>query len=150
MWMCPTALSAGTSDVFLLGGKFGFFCYKMNLDLKATSPIKAGYTSLHYPAEPKFSSLHNPSATVFMTEATFSPTLEAFVTTVGGEATENGCFPACRWLYFPQRHSLGGNITFADGHAAYFKWKYVINPNPTPDSRDEIDNPDIIWDIYRQ
>ena len=149
MWVCPTA-AAVTSDIFLDGGQWGFFCYKMNLDLKATSYIHAGYTSLPYPQEPKFSSLRQPTATVFMTEAAFSPTLEAYVNSIGGENTENGCFPACRWLYFPQRHSLGGNIAFADGHAAYFKWSYVINPHPTPDSRDEIDNPDIIWDLYRQ
>jgi prepilin-type N-terminal cleavage/methylation domain-containing protein/prepilin-type processing-associated H-X9-DG protein len=150
MWMCPTAVSAGVGDTFLAGGKYGFFCYKMNIDLKATSYIHAGYTSLPYPEEPKFSSLHNSSATVFMTEAAFSPTLESYVTTAGGQATENGGFPACRWMYFSQRHSVGGNITFADGHANYFKWKYVINPNPAPDYRDEIDNPDIIWDLFRQ
>jgi prepilin-type N-terminal cleavage/methylation domain-containing protein/prepilin-type processing-associated H-X9-DG protein len=149
MWICPTA-AAASADVFLEGGKFGFFCYKMNLDLKATSYIHAGYTSLPYPKEPKFSALHSPTATVFMTEAAFSPSLESYVNAIGGENTENGCFPACRWLYFPQRHSLGGNITFADGHALYYKWKYVINPSPSPDSRDEIDNPDIIWDLYRQ
>jgi len=150
IWMCPSTAVAINEADFLQGGKFGFFCYKMNLDLKATSYIHDGYTSLAYPKEPKFSALHNPTATVFMTEAAFSPTLEGYVTTVGGENTENGCFPACRWMYFPQRHNLGGNITFADGHASYYKWKYVINPSPSPDPRDEIDNPDIIWDLYRQ
>jgi prepilin-type N-terminal cleavage/methylation domain-containing protein/prepilin-type processing-associated H-X9-DG protein len=149
IWMCPSAVSS-PSDNFLQSGQFGFFSYQMNLDLKATTYIHSGYTSMPYPAMPKLSTIHNPSAVVLLTEAAFSPTLEIYVTSVGGSTSQNGTFPASRWTYFTQRHNLGGNLVFVDGHSSYFKWKYVINPNPTPDSRDEIDNPDIIWDMYRQ
>ena len=28
---------------------------------------------------------------------------------------------------FSSRHNGGGNITFADGHSAYFKYKYIVS-----------------------
>ncbi|MGA2867838.1 MAG: prepilin-type N-terminal cleavage/methylation domain-containing protein [Verrucomicrobiota bacterium] len=149
IWMCPTA-QAASGDNFLQGGKYGFFCYMMNLDLKALQYIHSGYTSIPYPSMPKMSSIMNSSSTVLLTEAAFSPTLETYVTTVGGSVTQNGTFPASRWTYFTQRHSLGGNLVFLDGHSSFYKWSYVVNKTPSPDARDEKDNPDIIWDIYRQ
>jgi prepilin-type N-terminal cleavage/methylation domain-containing protein/prepilin-type processing-associated H-X9-DG protein len=149
IWMCPTAQSS-TADTFLKNGKYGFFSYQMNLDLKATSYMHSGYTSFNPPAMPKLSSINNPSAVVLLTESAFSPTLEAYVSSVGGSTTQNGTFPASRWTYFTQRHNFGGNLAFVDGHSSYYKWNYVVNKNPTPDSRDEVDNPDIIWDMYRQ
>jgi len=148
IWMCPTAMVSG-NDQFLQGGEYGFFCYQMNLDLKALSYIHSGYTSLPYPAMPKLSSVPQPSSTVMLTESAFSPTLETYVTSVGGSATQNGIFPASRWTYFAQRHDIGGNLVFLDGHSAFFKWNYIVNKNPSPDSRDEVDNPDVIWDINR-
>ena len=149
IWMCPSA-QASTSDNFLQGGKYGFFCYMMNLDLKALQYIHSGYTSAPYPSMPKMTSIMNPSSTVLLTEAAFSPTLETYVTTVGGSVTQNGTFPASRWTYFTQRHSQGGNLVFLDGHSSFYKWSYVVNTTPGSDARDEKDNPDIIWDRFRQ
>jgi prepilin-type N-terminal cleavage/methylation domain-containing protein/prepilin-type processing-associated H-X9-DG protein len=149
IWMCPSAQSSA-SDNFLSGGKYGFFNYQMNLDLKATEYIHTGYKSLGYPAMPKLSRIRNPSAVVMMTESAFSPTMETYVKTVGGSTSQNGTFPASRWTYFTQLHNFGGNLVFVDGHSSYFKWSYVVNKNGTSDSRDEKDNSDIIWDMYRQ
>ncbi len=149
MWMCPGAQSVPADDtLFVKSGEYGFFCYQMNLDLKATSPIVSGYSSINYPGMPKLSSIRNPAAVVMMTESAFSPTLEAYVTQCGGSVTQNGTFPASRWTYFCQRHDLGGNLAFVDGHAHYFKWSYVVNFNSSA-GRQEVDNPDIIWDMYR-
>jgi prepilin-type N-terminal cleavage/methylation domain-containing protein/prepilin-type processing-associated H-X9-DG protein len=157
IWYCPAAnISpndwAGTPD-FQANGQYGLFCYQMNLDLKATEYIHIGYTSWNYPQMPKLSSIHNASSVVMLTESAVSPNLESYVTSVGGSVTQNGTFPASRWTYFTQRHSIGGNLVFVDGHASFFKWSYVVNLNPSPappDSRDEKDNGDIIWDMYRQ
>jgi prepilin-type N-terminal cleavage/methylation domain-containing protein/prepilin-type processing-associated H-X9-DG protein len=156
LWHCP-AIRVSAGDSFDLGGKYGFFSYVMNIDLKAKTYIYSGYASMDYPQEPKISAIHNPAATVMLTEAVFSPTLEG--TTPEGvnlnpsanAGSSWGAFPCCRWTYFAWRHNDNmGNLMFIDGHAGAFKHSYVYNMNPTPDSRDEKDNYDIIWDQYRQ
>lgn len=152
IWHCPQ-IRVSPTDSFLQGGQYGFFSYEMNLDLKALSYIHSGYSSMPYPQEPKIASLHNVAATVMLTEAVFSPSLEA-TTPEGnsvGTPSQNGTFPASRWNYFAWRHADNtANLMFVDGHAANYKHSYVFNTNPTPDSRDEKDNYDIIWDQYRQ
>lgn len=151
IWHCPQIRVAAT-DNFLQGGQYGFFSYEMNLDLKALTYIHSGYQSMSYPQEPKIANIRNVGATVMLTEAVFSPTLEqqADGYTVP-TPSQNGTFPASRWNYFAWRHLDNmGNLMFIDGHAASYKHSYVINPNATPDSRDEKDNYDIIWDQYRQ
>lgn len=51
--------------------------------------------------------------------------------------------PALRWRSFPARHSnAGGNLTFVDGHASYYKASYV---NRQQASTWEWLNPDVIW-----
>jgi prepilin-type N-terminal cleavage/methylation domain-containing protein/prepilin-type processing-associated H-X9-DG protein len=153
MWHCPQ-IKVSPTDSFLSGGKYGFFSYEMNLDLKALTYIHSGYSSMHYPQEPKIANIHNSSATVMLTEAVFSPSLEAV--TPEGQALSNasgnnGTFPASRWTYFAWRHQDNtANLMFIDGHAANFKHSYVYNLNPAGDSRAEKDNYDIIWDQYRQ
>jgi prepilin-type processing-associated H-X9-DG protein len=57
--------------------------------------------------------------------------------------------PHCYTTRFSSRHNQGGNITFSDGHAAYFKYNYVvadgiINPSITPGH--DPGDPDINWD----
>ena len=49
------------------------------------------------------------------------------------------------------RHNDGGNLVFLDGHSEYFLQKYITNgaPNDSGANRAEKDNPDVIWDIYR-
>jgi len=150
MWHCPTVQVSAT-DLFLSGGQYGFFSYVMNLDLKAQEYIHSGYARMNNPIMPKMAQVRQPSNTVLLTEAAFSPTLENF-SDVPMTASQNGTFPAARWTYFPQRHNGGGMLVFLDGHSSYFKRSYVINQNAAsaPDNRDEKDNGDIIWDMYRQ
>jgi prepilin-type N-terminal cleavage/methylation domain-containing protein/prepilin-type processing-associated H-X9-DG protein len=147
IWYCPAGnISsddwAGTTS-FLANGQYGLFCYVMDLDLKLKSDIKNGVVgnSFSYPAMPKLAGIRKPSAQVLLFDATYSPNLE------GGR--NSGTYPSARWNYFPQRHSKGGIIGFIDGHAAYFKYSYVFNPSPTPDSREEKRNPDIYWNPNR-
>jgi prepilin-type N-terminal cleavage/methylation domain-containing protein/prepilin-type processing-associated H-X9-DG protein len=150
IWMCPAATTA-SADNFLQGGKFGFFSTVMNIDLKATTPITSSYGKLAYPSMPKISQVPQSSATVVITEATFSPTLEAYLADPT-DAARNGIFPCNRSYVFPKRHNgSGGILVFLDGHSSFYKRSYVTNgaPNNSGANRAEKDNPDIIWDIYR-
>lgn len=49
--------------------------------------------------------------------------------------------PHCYTTRFSARHGNGGNITFCDGHAAYYKYSYVVNS-----SGGDPGNWDINWD----
>jgi prepilin-type N-terminal cleavage/methylation domain-containing protein/prepilin-type processing-associated H-X9-DG protein len=146
IWHCPAARAA-SNDNFLGGGKYGFFSYTMDIDLKLLSSIVNGVVnnSFLYPNMPKLGNLRHPSAVVLLTEVAFSPTLENYV----ASASRNGIYPTARWTYFPKRHNDRGTLLFTDGHAALFKWEYVYNQNPVGDSRVEKNNPDIYWNPNR-
>ncbi len=148
IWHCPAAASDDPASAFLQSGAFGFFSYCMNIDLKATTPIGSGYGKLSYPTMPKISQVPNASATVLLTEQTFSPVKETYLSS----ANRNGIFPAARSYRFSQRHlNSGGNLVFVDGHSQYFKRSYITNgaPDDSGANRAEKKNPDVIWDIYR-
>jgi prepilin-type N-terminal cleavage/methylation domain-containing protein/prepilin-type processing-associated H-X9-DG protein len=143
-WHCPSA-KAASGDNFLKGGSFGFWSYVMNLDLKRTGPDISD--RLDYPAMPKLGNLRQPSGTVLLVDATFSPTLERY-TAGSTDPNRNGIFPAARSERFTKRHNdLGGNLVFVDGHAAYFKRAYITNG--TGEAREKL-NPEVIWNPNRQ
>jgi prepilin-type processing-associated H-X9-DG protein len=124
----------------------------MNIDLKATTPIGSAYSKLAYPQMPKITQVPNTTATVILTEAAFSPTLENYLPGGSADTTRNGIFPCNRSYVFPKRHNgTGGILVFLDGHSSYYKRSYVTNgaPDNSGANRAEKDNPDIIWDIYR-
>jgi prepilin-type N-terminal cleavage/methylation domain-containing protein/prepilin-type processing-associated H-X9-DG protein len=150
IWHCPSASTDNTAP-FLQGGAFGFFSYAMNIDLKATTPITGSYGKIPYPKMPKLSQVPNPSATVLLTEQTFSPSAERYLGT-SSDADRNGIFPAARSYRFPKRHNdAGGNLAFVDGHSQYFKRSYITNgaPNDSAGNRAEKKNGDVIWNINR-
>jgi len=147
-WMCPAArsdpLDVGGPTPFLANGKWGFFSYVMDIDLKLKSDIKNGVVGngFYWPNMPRLSSLHRPSTQVMLSEATFSPTLEG--------NRNSGTYPSARWNYFPKRHTKGGMIVFFDGHVGYFKWDYVYRVVPSAvDSREESRNSEIYWNPNR-
>ena len=153
IWHCPGAkVQDQTLTEFLQSGTYGLFSYVMNIDLKATVPIGAAYSALNYPQMPKLATIPNPSATVMLTETTFSPIYENILPGGTTDASRNGIFPCARSYRFPNRHQgIGGNIVFLDGHSSFYKRTYITN-GATADSgamRAEKDNPDVIWDIYR-
>jgi prepilin-type N-terminal cleavage/methylation domain-containing protein/prepilin-type processing-associated H-X9-DG protein len=49
--------------------------------------------------------------------------------------------PHCYTTRFSARHNAGSDITFSDGHVAFFKYAYVVNG-----SGKDPGNPDINWD----
>jgi prepilin-type N-terminal cleavage/methylation domain-containing protein len=148
IWLCPSALSSA-NDAFVKSGQYGFFSYVMNIDLKATTPIGSSYGKLSYPVMPKLSQVRQGSATVLLTECTFSPTLENFLPS---GADRNGIFPCARSFRFPMRHNFnGGTLVFLDGHASFFSRSYITNgaSSDSGASRAEKDNGDVIWNIHR-
>lgn len=151
-WHCPAARPASTD--FESKGKFGFFSYGMNLDLKLLKSIRRGVAngnSFPYPAMPKMGSVPQPSATVLLTDIAFSPSLETFTSNPG----DNGIFPAARHDRFTVRHgggaaTGGGNLVFIDGHAAFFKRSYITNGLPPGGlGRVEKKLSDVIWNPNR-
>ncbi len=149
IWHCPTA-KAVQGDVFTGNGKTGYFSYVMNIDLKLLSSIVNGVTGneFTYPNMPKLTSLRQPSATVLLAEAIFSPT-EANLALATPQPTRNaGVYPCERWDYFPRRHNDRGSIAFIDGHSAFFLQSYIYNVNANP-ARLEKMNPDVVWNPNR-
>ena len=146
MWQCPAAKSSPL-DSFAKGGRFGMFSYVMNIDLKASGPVGNTIPRLTYPMMPKLSRVPQPSQTVLITEAAFSPTLENYLS----DPDRNGIFPCARSYRFPIRHKMGGNVAFLDSHANFFKRTSITNGAPDDKNTDRIerDTPDVIWDIYR-
>jgi len=132
IWMCPSIIVAGadldpsSSTYFLQGGAYGFFSYVMDIDLKLRSTINNGVVgnSYVYPNMPKLSSIRFPSGQVFLTEFSFSPTLENWT---GASQPQMGVFPASRWTNFPKRHNDRGVLSFVDGHSDIYKWSYIYN-----------------------
>jgi prepilin-type processing-associated H-X9-DG protein/prepilin-type N-terminal cleavage/methylation domain-containing protein len=60
------------------------------------------------------------------------------------------------WKTFAARHNGGGNLLFADGHVAYYKWtdvQLLTKPNPVPAAKPSTvygdfynaNRPDLIW-----
>jgi len=153
IWMCPSAKAVEADEgKFLKDGAMGYFCYVMNLDLKLKRSIANGVVgnSFTYPYMPKLSSMRKSSATVLLSEFSFSPTLENW--TASG-TPQMGCFPAARWTYFPKRHNDRGSISFLDGHSQIFKFNYVVKTKAdgSPDiaNREEKFNEDIWWNPNR-
>lgn len=150
MWYCPSARMTQddwTGSIKFLGnGRYGLFCYVMDLDLKLKSDIKNGVVGngYYWPTMPKMALIRNPSSQVFLFDARFSPNLEG-----NGTQDNSGTYPAARWNYFTKRHSKGGVICFLDGHADYYKYSYVYNPSPVSDSREEKRIGDIFWNPNR-
>ena len=145
---CPTA-KASSSDQFLRDGRFGFFSYGMNLDLKLLSSIRNGVqgNSVEYPGMPSLGSVPSPAATVLLLDVAFSPTLEAFTS----DPSRNGIFPAARSDRFARRHGAGGekgagNLVFVDGHSQAFRRSYVTNGTA---SREEKPIGDVVWNPNR-
>jgi prepilin-type N-terminal cleavage/methylation domain-containing protein/prepilin-type processing-associated H-X9-DG protein len=140
IWHCPGA-KAAANDAFLKGGAFGFFSYAMNLDLKLMSTINNGVQGniFEYPLMPKLGNIRNPSSVVIFVDAAFSPSLEGYAPS----PERNGVFPAARSGRFAKRHGNdGGNLVFVDGHARFFKRRFITGESP---ERNEGFNPGVIW-----
>ncbi|MBA4150684.1 MAG: type II secretion system protein [Verrucomicrobia bacterium] len=141
IWHCPSAKM--TSGELLSGldtpRTQGFFSYVMNLDLKRQgSPASA---PLRGPM-PKMSEVRSISRTVMMLDTRFAPS----------ESASGGSFnskdPASRWRSFANRHNQGGVITFADGHARFYKRDTVLESGTaSPAAVQEYTGTPLIWNV---
>ena len=83
--------------------------------------------------------VHNPSAFVLFSDVRNRSDETPYY---GSAANQTDlATPHCYTTRFSARHSEGGNITFFDGHVAYFKYTYVVNT-----AGHDPGNPDINWD----
>ena len=133
IWYCPSAtMSDSDFNVLAGGGKYGFFSIAYNIDLK--DPGK-GYPDWM----PRLSILPKPSATVLMFDVVFNPVTEV----VNGSPQYNSVNPANRYRSLGTRHEQGTVLSFCDGHANYYKMRYLTNYPNWPGSEPLI--PDVIW-----
>ncbi|HEV2693200.1 MAG TPA: prepilin-type N-terminal cleavage/methylation domain-containing protein [Verrucomicrobiae bacterium] len=77
--------------------------------------------SVVYGVNFKSTMVQNPSAYVFMGDGRARSTDLPYY----GVPTKEVGVQHCWVQQFSARHNVGGNLTFADGHVAYFKYNYV-------------------------
>jgi prepilin-type processing-associated H-X9-DG protein len=131
IYYCPTATSQGIDqqDADLNHGNMlstrPLFGYGMNSHSLTDEKNRTGYTG-----PLKAHMVHNTSAFVLYCDVrNRSAETPYFATGTDAYPTGNSiklATPQCYTTRFSSRHNLGGNITFADGHAAFFKYDYVI------------------------
>jgi prepilin-type N-terminal cleavage/methylation domain-containing protein len=141
IWHCPSARMSDSDFAQLLGdpapGAGGFFSYADNIDLK----MKTG-TSAQWPKwMPKLANIPQPSATVLMFDVVFNPVTEV----VNGSPGWNSVNPANRFRSIGIRHDVGTVLNFCDGHAYYYKIRFVTNTAAGTTPSGEPKNPAIIW-----
>jgi prepilin-type processing-associated H-X9-DG protein len=95
--------------------------------------------SIVYGTNFKSTMVQNPSAFVFMADGRARSTDLPYYGTPTKEVGVQHC-----WVkQFSARHNVGGNLTFADGHVAYFKYTYVCADGGTTPL--DTGAPDINW-----
>jgi prepilin-type N-terminal cleavage/methylation domain-containing protein len=89
------------------------------------------------------SMIANPSKFVMFTEGR---TLISEVPFYGGTSKETDiCKPQVYTTAISSRHTAGADITFSDGHAAYYKYAYVCSNNLSEAKAADAGVPDINW-----
>jgi type II secretory pathway pseudopilin PulG len=160
IFTCPTASSqgiapedrvAGTDKYDMIPGVRPLFQYAMNSKSIANENI-----SLGGPTVLKMGMVARPSSFVLFSEVRNRSSEQPFFPL--GDANQFLlATPHSYTTRFSSRHGQGGLITFSDGHAAYFKYKYVVSDGtstassgptagrPVPAGHDA-GRPDISWD----
>ena len=147
-WHCPAARMSD-SDLAILngGGRYGFFSYVMNIDLKRDNVPPNFTAAMPFPDMPRLGGLLKPAATVVFFDTVFNTREEV----VNASPQFNSVNPANRWRSFATRHNKsGGNIVFADGHAQFYKTYIITNGSAMSGTAIEKRNPEVIWNpAYR-
>lgn len=141
IFLCPTALAKGIdpNDVSPNSGDMNpnsrpLFQYAMNSKSLANESANAVLRS---------SMVKHPSAFVVFSEVRY----RSDDTPYSGTTPTDLATPHCYTTRFSARHNQGSNITFADGHSAYFKYKYVVaDGKSSVAAGHDPGQPDINWD----
>jgi prepilin-type N-terminal cleavage/methylation domain-containing protein len=160
IFTCPTAYSQGfasgdtvaaTDRYDMIPGVRPLFQYAMNSKSLANANI-----SLGGPTILRMNVVVHPSSFVLFSEVRNRSDETPFYP-LGDPNQFLLATPHCYTTRFSSRHDQGGVITFSDGHAAYYKYKYVVSDGtatspsgPTagqvvPPGHDP-GRPDINWD----
>jgi len=135
IYHCPTADGQGidAQDVTQTHGymNVGFrplFGYGMNSKSTYNEFTYQGWSQNDHL---KFNQLANPSAFVMFSDVRNRSTEAPYYADAANQYPQgnsvNLATPQSYTSRFSSRHSNGGNITFGDGHAAFFKYNYVVS-----------------------
>lgn len=134
IFWCPTATSAGLEQS-LISADRAMFSYGINS--KRADPQDS--------AKPiKLTAFVRPAATVAFSENR----MRSDETPYSGDPAKAQTLgsPQCYTTRFSGRHNKMGNIAFQDGHAASFKYDYVVAPqNASGKLAADPGRPDILW-----
>jgi prepilin-type N-terminal cleavage/methylation domain-containing protein/prepilin-type processing-associated H-X9-DG protein len=134
IFTCPTAIAQGWDPVdqpqahgFMVQGQRPLFSFGMNskgpanMNLSANPPIASVKAVMvaHPSAYVLFSDTRNRSAEQPFYPYNSNPSPDDNQLVLGT--------PQSYTTRFSSRHNKGGQITFSDGHAAYYKYNYVVS-----------------------
>jgi prepilin-type N-terminal cleavage/methylation domain-containing protein/prepilin-type processing-associated H-X9-DG protein len=160
IFTCPTAFNQGidqqdrvaaTEEYDMIPGLRPLFQYAMNSKSIANENI-----SLGGPTVLRLNMVAHPSAFVLFSEVR-NRSAELPFYPPGDPNQVLLATPHCYTTRFSSRHGLGSQITFGDGHAAYYKYTYVVSDGtaitpsgptagePVPAGHDP-GRPDVSWD----
>jgi len=154
IFYCPTATSQGidpadavaASDKYdMIPGARPLFGYGMNSKSLANENLNTVVTVL------KTSMVAHPSAFVLFSDVRNRSAETPFYADPPNQYPSGNSVtlatPHCYTTRFSSRHNKGGNITFSDGHAEYFKYDDVIShDNPAITDGHDPGNANIQWD----
>ena len=164
LYNCPTAESQGTdaqdkdqAHGYMQSGFRPLFGYAMNSKSLNNENISGVVSKL------RLSMVRHPSSFVLFSDVRNRSAETPYNAATGNQyPSGNSVVLATPHGYstrFSSRHNLGGNITFGDGHAAYFKYKYVVadgteaaadGSGDVPAGGHDLGQPDLNWDANGQ
>ncbi len=133
IFICPTAHAQGIDPIdvpqdhgYMEPGQRPLFSYGMNSKSTANESVSA---PSDLPC--KTGMVKNPSAFVRLSD-TRNRSNESPYYASGGDTYPDGnsvdlATPQSYTTRFSARHSVGGNITFSDGHAGFYKYQYIVS-----------------------
>ena len=138
IFWCPTAASAGLEQAIVSGDR-AMFSYGMNSKI-ADNPNNANATSDHV----RMTAIVRPAVTVAFCENRMRSDETPYFDDASKSQTLGS--PQCYTKRFSARHSKGGNLSFDDGHAGWFKYQYAVLPqNSSGKLAADPGRPDISW-----
>jgi prepilin-type N-terminal cleavage/methylation domain-containing protein/prepilin-type processing-associated H-X9-DG protein len=164
IYYCPTASSQGidAADASaahgnMLPGARPLFGYAMNSKSLNNENISAVVTIL------RSQMVRNPSAFVLFSDVRNRSAETPYYAASADQYPSGNSIvlatPHCYSTRFSSRHNQGGNITFSDGHSAYFKYRYVVadgveqaadGSGAVPIAGHDLGQADLNWDANGQ